>query len=84
MQSSVREDGACRTAESRSMASGWIISMIWISSVRESDFRHMDRRDPLVEYKMLGYDMFDEMTAAIQEDTIRILYHVQDGTEGRA
>ncbi|MDD6137693.1 MAG: preprotein translocase subunit SecA, partial [Lachnospiraceae bacterium] len=35
------------------------------------------QRDPLVEYKMAGFDMFDEMISAIQEDTVRLLYHVQ-------
>ena len=35
------------------------------------------QRDPLVEYKMAGYDMFDELIASIQEDTIRLLYHVK-------
>ena len=36
------------------------------------------QRDPLVEYKMAGFDMFDSMIAAIQEDTVRLLYHVQN------
>ena len=35
------------------------------------------QRDPLVEYKMSGFDMFDDMTANIQEDTIRMLYHIK-------
>ena len=35
------------------------------------------QRDPLVEYKMAGFDMFDEMISAIQEDTVRLLYQVQ-------
>ena len=35
------------------------------------------QRDPLVEYKMSGYDMFDELIASVQEDTIRLLYHVK-------
>lgn len=35
------------------------------------------QRDPLVEYKMAGFDMFDAMISAIQEDTVRLLYHVQ-------
>ena len=35
------------------------------------------QRDPLVEYKMAGFDMFDAMISAIQEDAIRLLYHVQ-------
>ena len=35
------------------------------------------QRDPLVEYKMAGFDMFDDMISAIQEDTIRLLFHVK-------
>ena len=35
------------------------------------------QRDPLVEYKFMAYDMFDEMTDAISEDTARALLHVQ-------
>lgn len=37
----------------------------------------LGQRDPLVEYKMAAYDMFDEMTRGIAEDTVRILYHVR-------
>ncbi len=35
------------------------------------------QRDPLVEYKMAGYDMFDSMTHAIQDDTVRMLFRVK-------
>ena len=35
------------------------------------------QRDPLVEYKMMGYDMFGEMTNAIAETTIRTLFHIR-------
>ena len=35
------------------------------------------QRDPKVEYKMTAYDMFNEMTAMIQQDTIRLLYHIR-------
>ena len=35
------------------------------------------QRDPLVEYKMNGYEMFEAMTASIQEDTVRLLMHVK-------
>ena len=35
------------------------------------------QRDPLVEYKMSGYEMFDGMIAAIREDTVRILFHIR-------
>ncbi len=34
-------------------------------------------RDPKVEYKMVGYDMFGEMTKGITEDTIGMLFHVR-------
>ena len=34
------------------------------------------QRDPLVEYKMAAFDMFDSMIASIQEQTVRLLYHV--------
>ena len=37
----------------------------------------LGQRDPLVEYKMAAYDMFDEMTRGISEDTVRILYHLK-------
>ena len=35
------------------------------------------QKDPLVEYKMNGYEMFNAMTEAIQEDTLKMLYHVK-------
>ena len=35
------------------------------------------QKDPLVEYKMAGYDMFDEMTQNIREETVRLLLHVK-------
>ena len=34
------------------------------------------QKDPLVEYKMTAFDMFEDMSAAIREDTIRVLTHV--------
>ena len=35
------------------------------------------QKDPLVEYKMSGFDMFESMTAAIREESVRILFHVR-------
>ena len=35
------------------------------------------QRDPVVEYKMSGYDMFQSMTDSIQEETVRLLLHVK-------
>jgi preprotein translocase subunit SecA len=34
-------------------------------------------KDPVVEYKFAGYDMFNDMTASIQEDTARMILHVR-------
>jgi len=34
-------------------------------------------KDPVVEYKMAGYDMFDAMTMAIKEETVRMLFRVR-------
>ena len=35
------------------------------------------QKDPLIEYKMNGFDMFESMTAAIREESVRILFHVR-------
>ena len=35
------------------------------------------QRDPVVEYKMSGYDMFESMTDSIQEETVKLLLHVK-------
>ena len=35
------------------------------------------QRDPLVEYKMSAYEMFDAMSQSITEETVRILYHIR-------
>ena len=35
------------------------------------------QKDPLVEYKTAGYEMFEDMAASIKEETIRVLYHLQ-------
>jgi len=35
------------------------------------------QKDPLVEYKTEGYEMFEGMIAGIKEDTVRVLYHLQ-------
>ena len=35
------------------------------------------QRDPLNEYKMAGYDMFNEMMASIREDTVKMMFRVK-------
>ncbi|MCM1106766.1 MAG: preprotein translocase subunit SecA [Blautia sp.] len=61
-----------------------VIDRKWMDHIDDMDqlrqgigLQAYGQRDPLVEYKMAGFDMFDEMTAAIQEDTIRLLFHVK-------
>ena len=61
-----------------------VIDRKWMDHIDDMDqlrqgigLQAYGQRDPLVEYKMAGFDMFDEMIAGIQEDTIRLLYHVQ-------
>ena len=61
-----------------------VIDRKWMDHIDDMDqlrqgigLQAYGQRDPLVEYKMAGFDMFDEMIAGIQEDAIRLLYHVQ-------
>ena len=34
------------------------------------------QKDPLIEYRAQGYDMFDDMTSGICQDTVRMIFHV--------
>ena len=61
-----------------------VIDNKWMSHIDDMDqlregigLQASGNRDPLVEYKMNAYEMFDDMTAAIREDTIRILCHIR-------
>ncbi len=61
-----------------------VIDRRWMDHIDDMDqlrqgigLQAYGQRDPLVEYKMAGYEMFDNMTAGIQEDTVRLLFHVR-------
>jgi len=61
-----------------------VIDQHWMGHIDDMDhlregigLQAYGQRDPKVEYKMAAYEMFDTMTSAIQEDTVRLLYHVQ-------
>ncbi len=61
-----------------------VIDNKWMAHIDDMDqlregigLQAYGNRDPVVEYKMNAFDMFDGMTAAIREDTVRILYHVR-------
>ena len=61
-----------------------VIDRKWMDHIDDMDqlrqgisLQAYGQKDPLVEYKMSGYDMFDGMTANIQEDTVKLLLHVK-------
>ncbi|MDO5425824.1 MAG: preprotein translocase subunit SecA [Eubacteriales bacterium] len=61
-----------------------VIDRKWMDHIDDMDqlrqgigLQAYGQKDPKVEYKMIGYDMFNEMTSSIQQDTIRLLYHVK-------
>ena len=61
-----------------------VIDAKWMDHIDDMDqlrqgigLQAYGQRDPKVEYKMIGYDMFDHMTKSITEDTIRALFHVK-------
>ena len=61
-----------------------VIDNKWMAHIDDMDqlregigLQAYGQKDPLVEYKMSGYEMFDAMTASIREDTVRTLYHIR-------
>ncbi len=61
-----------------------VIDRKWMDHIDDMDqlrqgvgLQAYGQRDPLVEYKLNGYEMFDEMTQNIKEETVRLLFHVR-------
>ena len=61
-----------------------VIDAKWMDHIDDMDqlrqgigLQAYGQRDPKVEYKMLGYQMFDDMTKSIEADTIRTLFHIK-------
>lgn len=61
-----------------------VIDNKWMAHIDDMDqlregigLQAYGQRDPVVEYKVNAYEMFDAMTAAIREDTVRILMHIR-------
>ncbi|MCH4279344.1 MULTISPECIES: preprotein translocase subunit SecA [Clostridia] len=61
-----------------------VIDAKWMDHIDDMDqlrqgigLQAYGQRDPLVEYKMMGYDMFGEMTNAIAEMTIKTLFNIR-------
>ena len=61
-----------------------VIDRKWMDHIDDMDqlrqgigLQSYGQKNPLVEYKMFGYDMFGEMTDAIGADTVRLLFHIR-------
>ena len=61
-----------------------VIDRKWMDHIDDMDqlrqgigLQSYGQKDPLVQYKMLGYQMFGEMTDAIGADTVRLLMHIR-------
>ena len=61
-----------------------VIDARWMDHIDDMDqlrqgigLQAYGKRDPLVEYKMTGYNMFGEMTNMIAETTIRTLFNIR-------
>ena len=61
-----------------------VIDRKWMDHIDDMDqlrqgigLQAYGQRDPLVEYKMTGYDMFNDMTESIKEDTVKVLLHAK-------
>ncbi len=56
----------------------WMDHIDDMSQLRQSiGLQAYGQKDPVIEYKYAGYDMFQEMTKAIKQDTTRLLLHVR-------
>ena len=61
-----------------------VIDRKWMDHIDDMDqlrqgigLQALGQRDPLVEYKFAGYDMFDELIAGISRETVTVLMHVR-------
>ncbi len=61
-----------------------VIDRKWMAHIDDMDqlrqgigLQAYGQKNPIVEYKMAGYDMFDEMTQNIKEETVRMLFHIK-------
>ncbi|MBE5924645.1 MAG: preprotein translocase subunit SecA [Lachnospiraceae bacterium] len=61
-----------------------VIDHKWMDHIDDMDqmrqgigLRALGQRDPLVEYKFAGFDMFNDMTASIRQDTVKMMTHIR-------
>ncbi len=64
----------------RTVDSKWMDHIDMMHDLRQGVWlRSFGQQDPLIEYKMEAYEMFQEMIRSIQEDVIRLLFHLKIG-----
>ena len=67
-----------RVALLRVVDSKWIDHIDAMEQLKNGiSLRAYGQHDPVVEYKFEGFDMFEEMIAAIREDTLKLIYHAR-------
>lgn len=61
-----------------------VIDSKWTNHIDDMDvlrqgigLQSLGQKDPLVEYKIAAYDMFDSLVYAIKEDTVKIMFHLR-------
>ena len=61
-----------------------VIDTKWMNHIDDMDvlrqginLQAFGHKDPLVEYKIAAYEMFDALVSAIKEDTVKIIYHLK-------
>ncbi len=61
-----------------------VIDRKWMDHIDDMDqlrqgigLQSLGQRDPLLEYKFQGFDMFEAMTDAIREETVKALMHIK-------
>ncbi len=60
----------------RAVDTHWMDHIDAMTQLRQGiGLRAMAQKDPVIEYRNAGFDMFDEMVAGIRELTVRTLYH---------
>lgn len=62
----------------RNVDSKWMDHIDAMDQLKQGIYlRSYGQRDPVVEYRIEGFEMFDEMIYSIQEDTVKMLYIFQ-------
>lgn len=66
----------------RAVDQKWMAHIDAMDQLRQGiGLRAYGNRDPVIEYRREGFDMFEEMVHEIQEDTVRMIYHVKVTTK---